>query len=87
MTTPKDLTLEEIATIKGRIIKGDKHQDISADYRLNIGRISDLKYGKIYPQVHPADLSKDSAKLKPLKFKNPSNDQSSLDLFKKNKDQ
>lgn len=86
MTTPKDLTPEDIATIKGRILRGDKYQDIASDYRLNQGRISDFKNGKIYPHIAPTDLSKNERKLEPLKFDTPSNDQDLLDLFKKNEE-
>ncbi len=83
MTTPKDLTEKELATIKARIVRGDKHQDIASDYRLNLGRISDLKYGKIYSHISPADLSSEP---EPLKFDAPSNDaQSTNDLFSQNK--
>lgn len=58
MTTLKDLTTEEIAFIKGRINRGDKYQDIAADYRLNQGRISDLKFGRLYPEIEATDLTK-----------------------------
>jgi hypothetical protein len=57
MATPKDLSSAEIAIIKARILRGDKYQDIAADFRLNLGRIANLKSGKIYPHVPPADLS------------------------------
>lgn len=83
MTTPKNLSEEELSIIKARIIRGDKHQDIAADYRLNIGRISDLKYGKIYSHIHPADLSNEPEQ---LKLNTPSNDaQNTADLFSQNK--
>ena len=58
MSTLKELSIAEIAIIKARIIRGDKHSDIASDYRLNQGRISDLKFGRIYRDVEPADLSK-----------------------------
>ena len=54
----KHLTLPEIAVIKARILRGDRYQDIAADYRVNQGRLSDLKYGRIFPEIPPADLSR-----------------------------
>jgi hypothetical protein len=54
----KHLSRAEIAIIKARIARGDKYSDIAADYRINQGRIADLKYGRIYREVEPADLSK-----------------------------
>lgn len=50
------LSLAEIAIIKGRIFRGDKYHEIASDYRINQGRLSDLKYGRIFPDVFPADL-------------------------------
>jgi hypothetical protein len=58
MTTLKELSIAEIAIIKARILRGDKHSDIASDFRLNQGRISDLKFGRRYSNVEPADLSK-----------------------------
>ncbi len=83
MATPRNLSREEIAIIKARIIRGDKYQDIASDYRLNQGRITDLKYGRIYPKIPPADLSESNNKLKSLEFDTPTNDQSTLALSKK----
>ncbi len=54
----KHLSKAEIAIIKARILRGDKYSEIGSDYRLNIGRLSDLKYGRHYPEIAPADLSK-----------------------------
>ena len=53
----KHLSKAEIAVIKGRIFRGDKYADIAADYRINQGRIADLKFGRIYREVEPANLS------------------------------
>lgn len=50
------LTLIEISVIKARILRGDRYQDIAADYRINQGRLSDLKYGRLHAEVPPADL-------------------------------
>ena len=53
----KHLSKAEIAIIKARIARGDKYSEIAADYRINQGRIADLKFGRIFPEVPPADLS------------------------------
>jgi len=53
----KHLSKAEIAVIKGRILRGDKYSEIAADYRLNQGRIADLKFGRIFPEVIAADLN------------------------------
>lgn len=50
------LSKVEISVIKARILRGDKYSDIAADYRVNIGRLSDLKYGRIFKDVSPANL-------------------------------
>jgi hypothetical protein len=52
----KHLSLAEIAIIKARIDRGDKYVAIASDYRINQGRIADLKYGRIYPNVKAAEL-------------------------------
>jgi hypothetical protein len=54
----KNISRIEIAVIKARILRGDKYAEIASDYRINQGRIADLKFGRIYPEVEPADLSK-----------------------------
>lgn len=43
--------------MKARIRRGDKYSDIAADYRINQGRIADLKFGRIHRDVPPADIS------------------------------
>lgn len=53
----KHLSMAEIAVIKARILRGDKYHDIAADYRINQGRIADLKFGRIFARVRPANLS------------------------------
>ena len=53
----KHLSKVEIAVIKARILRGDKYSEIAADYRINQGRLSDLKIGRIFREVEPADLS------------------------------
>lgn len=54
----KHLSTAEIAVIKARILRGDKYAEIASDYRINQGRISDLKFGRILRDVEPADLSR-----------------------------
>lgn len=54
----KHLSKAEIAIVKARILRGDKYSEIAADYRLNQGRIADLKFGRIFKDVEPADLSR-----------------------------
>jgi hypothetical protein len=43
----KHLSKAEIAVIKARILRGDLYVDIASDYRINQGRIADLKFGRI----------------------------------------
>lgn len=52
----KHLSRAEIAVIKARIQRGDKYVDIASDYRINQGRIADLKFGRIHRDIEPADL-------------------------------
>lgn len=54
----KHLSKSEIAVIKGRILRGDKYSEIASDYRINQGRIADLKFGRIHKEVQPADLDR-----------------------------
>ena len=53
----KHLSKAEIAIIKARILRGDRYVDIASDYRINQGRIADLKFGRIFADVEPADIS------------------------------
>jgi len=53
----KNLSKVEISVIKARIVRGDKYSEIAADYRINQGRLADLKFGRIHKDVPPADLS------------------------------
>lgn len=52
----KHLSLPEIAVIKARILRGDKYHEIASDYRINQGRIADLKFDRIYAEVEAANL-------------------------------
>jgi hypothetical protein len=53
----KHLSKAEIAIVKARILRGDLYSEIASDYRLNQGRLTDLKFGRIYAEVEPADLN------------------------------
>lgn len=55
MTTLRELTPSQVAAIKARINRGDKYSEIAADYRLNQGRIADIKFGRAYPDIQPAE--------------------------------
>ena len=52
----KHLSEPEIAVIKARILRGDKYHEIAADYRINQGRLSDLKHGRIFADIQPANI-------------------------------
>jgi len=53
----RQLSTAEIAIIKARILRGDKYVDIASDYRINQGRIADLKFGRLHPDVSAANLA------------------------------
>ncbi len=53
----RHLSKAEIAIVKARIIRGDRYADIASDYRLNQGRLADLKFGRIHSDIEPADIS------------------------------
>jgi hypothetical protein len=44
----------DIAIIKARILRGDLYHDIAADYRINQGRLSDVKHGGLRKYVQLA---------------------------------
>lgn len=52
----KHLSKAKTAVIKARILRGDKYAEIASDYRINQGRIADLKFGRIRADVEPVDL-------------------------------
>lgn len=54
----KHLSAAEIAVIKARILRGDKYHEIACDYRINQGRIADLKFGRIFAEIKPVLLDK-----------------------------
>jgi len=53
MPSPK-IKEEDVPVIKRRIIAGEFLNRIAADYDVNPGRISEIKSGKIHPEVPPA---------------------------------
>jgi len=53
----KHLSVVEISVINARIARGDKYSEIAAEYRINQGRLSDLKYGRIHTNVRAAQLT------------------------------
>jgi len=55
MTTLRELTPAQVAAIKSRINRGEKYSEIAADYRLNQGRIADIKFGRAFPEVKAAE--------------------------------
>lgn len=56
----KHLSKIEIAVIKARILRGDLYVEIASDYRINQGRIADLKFGRIHGNIEPAVLEESS---------------------------
>jgi hypothetical protein len=59
----KHLSKAEIAIIKARLSRGDKYAEIASDYRINQGRLADLKYGRIHREIPAADISDGKSKL------------------------
>jgi hypothetical protein len=59
MATVSDLSDADIANIKARIARHEKYAEIASDYRLNQGRIADIKFGRIRPDIEPAQLALD----------------------------
>lgn len=54
MTKLSELTVDDIAVIKARLLRGDKYAEVAADFRLHQARLADLKFGRRYPEVKPA---------------------------------
>ena len=52
----KHLSNAEIAVSKARILRGDRYHEIASDYRINQGRLSDLRHGRLRADIRPADL-------------------------------
>lgn len=49
------LNIEDIATAKGMLKRGDKHHEIAAFFGVNPGRIAEIKAGQLGPSIKPAD--------------------------------
>ena len=45
----------DVPVIKRRILNGEFLNRIAADYDVNPGRISEIKSGKRFPEIPPAD--------------------------------
>ncbi len=54
MASITKLTLDDVSTIKARILRGDFQHRIAADYDLNQGRISEIAKGRRFGHVPPA---------------------------------
>lgn len=52
----RDLSEQDVAVIKARVLRGDMYSEIASDYRLNQGRIADIKFGRFGAHIAPADL-------------------------------
>jgi uncharacterized protein (DUF433 family) len=55
MASVRDLTRLQAAVIKARLEAGEHQHHIAADYGLNQGRISEIKAGKHFADVPPAE--------------------------------
>lgn len=54
MASAKQLTAQDIADIKVRLLLGEYQHHIAADYGLNQGRISEIKTGKRHSGPPPS---------------------------------
>ena len=55
MASVHDLSTQDISVIKARLLAGDLHHRIAADYDLNQGRISEINTGKRFAEIPPAE--------------------------------
>lgn len=53
MATAKQLTAQDIADIKVRLLQGEYQHHIAADYGLNQGRVSEINTGKRGVTIQP----------------------------------
>jgi hypothetical protein len=53
MGSVSNLTSQDVADIKQRLLSGEYQHDIAAKYGLNQGRISEIKTGKRFQQKTP----------------------------------
>ena len=49
-----DLSREDVATIKTRLLRGELQHRIAADYDINPGRISEINTGKRFVEIESA---------------------------------
>ncbi len=54
MASIKDLSQNDVAAIKSRLLKGELQHRIAADYDLNQGRISEINTGLRAVEIIPA---------------------------------
>lgn len=54
MASIRDLSMDDVACIKARLLRGDLQHRIAADYDLNPGRISEINTGKRFTGVAAA---------------------------------
>ena len=66
MTTAQDLSDQDIAIIRARALRGDKYAEIASDYRINQGRVADIKFGRIRPDISAAILTPSESPLSGL---------------------
>lgn len=53
MCSIRDLTEEDVAAIKWRLLRGELQHRIAADYDINPGRISEINTGQRFPDIPP----------------------------------
>lgn len=54
MCSVRDLTIEDVAKIKRRLLRGELQHRIAADYDINPGRISEINTGQRFSNIPPA---------------------------------
>jgi len=54
MASIHELSPDDIAQIKAKLLSGQFQHEIAAEYGLNQGRISEINTGKRFGQIQPA---------------------------------
>lgn len=54
MASVRDLTADDVAVIKTRLLQGELQHRIAAVYDINPGRISEINTGKRFAHIPPA---------------------------------
>lgn len=54
MASVRSLSPKDVAIIKRRLLNGELHHRIAADYDLNQGRISEINTGRRFADIPPA---------------------------------